>query len=63
MLVFRQHLRRLRNLTPCIDFTLMGINAMEHAYDIVRGDVTEDIESDNIKLQKKVNRSFRVEVF
>lgn len=54
MVIFRQHLSRVRNLTPVTDFTLVGRNAVQDRYEIVNGANETEIESSHTTLQNKL---------
>ena len=54
MLIFRQHLSRVRNLTPITDFTLIGTAAVQNRFEVVHGDHDVEYESTHVNLQKKL---------
>ena len=54
MVIFRQHLSRVRGLTPVTDFTLIGTVAVENRVQIVHGDADTEFESTYIVLQKRL---------
>lgn len=54
MLIFRQHLSRVRNLTPITDYSLQGVDAVRDRYDIMHGSITAEYESSYTILQKKL---------
>ena len=54
MIIFRQHLSGVRNLTPLTDYTLMGGVAVEDRFRIVHGECDTEYESSYTTLQKKL---------
>lgn len=54
MVIFRQHLSRVRNLTPCTDFTLVGVDAIADNFAISHGEQSDVIETTYKTLQKKL---------
>jgi Plant transposon protein len=55
MVIFRQHLSRVRNLTPVTDYSLVGRLAVQDRYEIVNGSAIEtEIEASYITLQRKL---------
>ena len=54
MIIFRQRLSRVRNLTPLTDCTLMGAVAVEDRFRIVHGECDTEYESSYTTLQKKL---------
>ena len=54
MLTFRQHLSRVRNLTPITDFTLIGTVAVQNRFEVVHGDHDVKYEYTYVNLQKKL---------
>ena len=55
MIIFRQHLSKVRNLTPLTDYTLMGAVAVEDRFRIVYGECDTEYESSYTTLQKKLH--------
>ena len=54
MLIFRQHLCRVRNIVPTTDFSLQGIAAVQDRYDICHGENFEEYESSFNLLQNRL---------
>jgi hypothetical protein len=54
MMIFRQHLSRVRNLTPCTDFSHVGVDAIAEYTTISHGEQSNVIESTYKTLQKKL---------
>ena len=54
MFIFRQHLSRVRNLTPDTDYTLMGVDSMRHRFSIYHGEEIEEYENSYSVLNKKL---------
>lgn len=54
MVIFRQHLSRVRNLTPTTDFTSTGTANLEEDSVIQHGEHCNEYESSYAKLQKKL---------
>lgn len=52
--IFRQHLSRVRHLTPDTDFTMIGREAVLHRYEIVNGGNDTEVETTYIGLQKNL---------
>ena len=53
MVIFRHHLSRVRNTTPCTDYTHVGINSMKYKFDIVHGEEIDEYGSEYLTLQKE----------
>ena len=53
MFIFRQHLSRVRNLTPDTDYTLIGVDSMRHRFSIYHGEEIEEYENSYSVLNKK----------
>ena len=58
MYIFRQHLSRVRNLTPQCDYTLMGVDAMRHRFHIYHGEEIEEYETSYTTLNRKLVEHF-----
>ena len=54
MFIFRQHLSRVRNLTPDTDYTLVGVDSMRHRFSIYHGEEIEQYENSYSVLNKKL---------
>jgi hypothetical protein len=54
MIIFRQHLSRVRNLTPITDFTLMGTAAVRDNFIVVHGESDVEYEKSYTVLQQKL---------
>ena len=54
MVIFRQHLSRVRNLTPITDYSLVGTIAVQDRFRVVHGSSDVDYESSYLTLQKKL---------
>lgn len=54
MIIFKQHLSRVRNLTPLTDYTIIGAIGVEDRFRIVHGECDIEYESTYLTLQKKL---------
>jgi hypothetical protein len=54
MVIFRQHLSRVRNLIPSTDFSLTGIRAVDHRFRVVHGSHDTEYESTYTTHQKQL---------
>jgi hypothetical protein len=55
--IYKKHLRRVENIVGSTDFTLQGINAMRHRYDI-HHECAEEVHDTHFTLRDKLVERF-----